>query len=68
MYAIIVSGDRTAPAGIVPTDAEKIALFGGVLAYAGTYTIEGDKVSHHVDVSWQKNAKVRWSFRANSVQ
>ena len=21
-------------------------------AYAGTYTIEGDLVSHHVDISW----------------
>jgi len=37
-----------------PTDPEKIALFTGMGAYAGTYTIEGDKVSHHVDVSWNE--------------
>ena len=54
MYAIIVGEDRKLPVGAVPTDAEKIELFGGVLAYAGTYTIDGDKVSHHVDVSWNQ--------------
>jgi hypothetical protein len=54
MYAIIVRENRKAPAGIVPTDAEKTELFGGLLAYAGTYTIDRDKVSHHVDVSWNE--------------
>ena len=54
MYAIIVRENRKPPAGVVPTDVEKIELFGGVLAYAGTYTIDGDKVSHHVDVSWNE--------------
>jgi lipocalin-like protein len=39
MYAIIVQENRKPPAAVVPTDAEKIELFGGVLAYAGTYTI-----------------------------
>ena len=54
MYAIIVRENRKPPVGVIPTDAEKIELFGGVLAYAGTYTIDGDKVSHHVDVSWNE--------------
>jgi Lipocalin-like domain len=54
MYAIIVRENRKQPAGVVPTDVEKIELFGRVLAYAGTYTIDGDKVSHHVDVSWNE--------------
>ncbi len=54
MYAIIVSENRKPPAGDVPTDAEKIELFSGVLAYAGTNTIDGDQVSHHVDVSWNQ--------------
>jgi hypothetical protein len=52
MYAIIAQENRKPPAGVVPTDAEKIELFGGFIAYAGTYTIDGDRVSHHVDVSW----------------
>lgn len=52
MYAIVVREDRKAPVGAVPTDAEKIELFSGMLAYAGTYTVEGNRVSHHVDISW----------------
>ena len=52
MYVIVVSEGRKPQTGVVPTDAEKIELFNGMGAYAGTYTIEGDKVSHHVDVSW----------------
>jgi hypothetical protein len=54
MYAIIAHENRKPPMGTVPTDAEKIALFSGVLAYAGTYTVDGDKVTHHVDVSWNE--------------
>jgi hypothetical protein len=54
MYAIIVDEHRKPPAVAAPTDAEKSALFDGVLAYAGTYSIDGDKVSHHVDVSWNQ--------------
>jgi len=54
MYAIIVRENRKPPAGVVPTDAEEIELFDGVLAYAGTYTIDGDKVSHYVDLSWNQ--------------
>jgi len=52
MYAIVVAAGREPPAGVVPTDAEMIALFSGMGAYAGSYTIEGDEVHHHVDVSW----------------
>ena len=51
MYGIIVRDDRKPPAA-VPTDAEKIELFTGMAAYAGTYTIAGDTVHHHVDISW----------------
>ena len=29
-------------------------MFRSVLAYAGTYTIEGNKVTHHVDISWNE--------------
>jgi len=63
MYAIVAREGRKAPTGIVPTDAEKIDLFDGVLAYAGTYTIEGDNISHHVDISsnesWTGTTQVR---------
>ena len=55
MYAIVVREGREPPKEVVPTDAEKVALFAGIVAYAGTYTIDGDKVSHHVDVSWNES-------------
>lgn len=52
MYVIVVGESRKPPTAVVPTNAETIALFNGMAAYAGTYTIEGDMVSHHVGVSW----------------
>jgi hypothetical protein len=54
MYAILVKEGRKPPAGAVATDGESTELFRGLAAYAGTYTIEGDKVSHHVDISWNQ--------------
>ncbi len=54
MYAILVKDNRKAPAALVPTDAEKIDLYAGVIAYAGTYTLDGNKVSHHIDISWNQ--------------
>jgi len=54
MSAIIVRDGRKAPAAAVPTDSEKIDLYSGVIAYAGTYAITGDKVSHYIDVSWNQ--------------
>jgi hypothetical protein len=35
-----------------PSDAEKILLFSGMGAYAGTFSVDGDIVRHHVDISW----------------
>ncbi|MCP3722532.1 lipocalin-like domain-containing protein [Paraburkholderia sp. CNPSo 3272] len=55
MYAILLEENRTAPADLVPTDAERIALFNGSCAYAGTWSVEGDVVSHHVDASWNES-------------
>ena len=54
MYAILIKEGRKAPATLVPTDAERVDLYGGFIAYAGTYSIEGDKVSHHIDASWNQ--------------
>jgi lipocalin-like protein len=54
MNALIVSDGRKPPAGDVPTGAEKAGLYDGLVAYAGTWSIAGDKVSHHVDISWNQ--------------
>jgi hypothetical protein len=55
MYAILVEEGRRAPADLVPTDTERIGLFNGFSAYAGTYRVEGDTVSHFVDASWNES-------------
>ena len=55
MYAILIEEGRKAPDTLVPTDAERVELYGGLIAYAGTYSIEGDKVSHHIDASWNQS-------------
>lgn len=49
MHAMLVADNRARP---TPTDKEKAELFGTMIAYAGTYRIEGDKVVHDVEVSW----------------
>jgi hypothetical protein len=52
MYALFVAGDRVVPTGDQPTDAERAQLHKSMLAYAGTYTIAGDKVINHIDIAW----------------
>lgn len=52
VMAVVVSRERPALKGEVPTDAEKVALFDSMLAYAGSYTFENGRVVHHVDASW----------------
>jgi hypothetical protein len=54
MSAILVKDGRKAPAMLVPTDAERAELYSGLVAYAGDYSINGDKVSHHIDASWNQ--------------
>jgi hypothetical protein len=51
MYVILVAGDRIKPREETPTDQERVKLHKSMIAYAGTYTIEGGKVIHHLDIS-----------------
>jgi len=51
MYAIGVVEDRPKPRDPLPTDQEKVKLQESMFAYAGTYTADGEKVVHHVDIS-----------------
>jgi len=55
MYAIGVVEDRPKPRDLVATDEEKVELQGSMFAYAGTYTADGEKVVHHVDISWNQS-------------
>jgi hypothetical protein len=52
MYAILVNDDRIKPREEAPTDEERVKLHKSMIAYAGTYTVDGGKVIHHVDISW----------------
>jgi hypothetical protein len=54
MIVINARSGRDKPQGPVPTDAEAADLFKSMLAYAGTYTVDGDVVTHHVDISWNE--------------
>jgi hypothetical protein len=55
MYAIITWENRIRPQDVVPTNDERIKLFGTMISYAGTYTFDAEKVVHHVDISWNQN-------------
>jgi hypothetical protein len=54
MMVINVRSDRKKPAGAVPSAAEAADLFMSMLAYAGTYTIDGNEVTHHIEISWNE--------------
>jgi hypothetical protein len=54
MMIINARADRDRPAGANATPAEAETLYRGFLAYAGDYTIEGDEITHHVDISWNE--------------
>ena len=55
MYAIDVAEDRPKPLDLVATDEEKARLQGNMFAYAGTYMADGEKVIHHIDISWNQS-------------
>lgn len=52
MQVIGVADDRRVATGGNPPDNERLALYDTMFAYAGTFSVVGDKVVHHVDISW----------------
>src|SRR5215467_9456807 len=55
MMFIAVFDQRPKPESLERmTDQQKAGLFSTTSAYAGTYTFDGNKVEHHVDVSWNE--------------
>lgn len=55
MMILQVRSQRTTPANPAVTGPEAEALFRSLLAYGGTYTISGDVITHHVDISWNQS-------------
>jgi hypothetical protein len=54
MSIIFTDPRRQPPASPKATDAEAAQLYRGMVAYAGSYRVEGDKVLIKVDVSWNR--------------
>jgi Lipocalin-like domain len=54
MSAILVKESREGPAASVATDPESIELYRGLIAYAGSYSIDGFKITHHIETSWNQ--------------
>lgn len=55
MVALLARGDRKKPAANTATAEEAENLFRSVISYAGPYTIAGNEVTHHVDISWNES-------------
>jgi hypothetical protein len=51
MMGLVVHETRSPP----KVDEDRINLHKYMYAYSGRYTVEGEKVVHHVDVSWNES-------------
>jgi len=51
MMFLQAAENRKPPAGTVATDAERVALFTSLVAYAGTYKLDGSKVRIHFEAN-----------------
>jgi len=54
MMAMNVDSGRKQPAAAAATASEAEALFRSMVAYGGTYRVDGNRVIHHVDISWNE--------------
>lgn len=55
LILLSVDSARRKPAGEVPTPAEAEALYRSMIAYAGSYAVEGNKVTYDLDVAWNES-------------
>lgn len=49
---LIVRSDRPKITHEDMTDQQRADLFKSMAAYAGSYTFDGNKIVHHIDISW----------------
>ena len=52
VMVLVLRGDRKKPTALVPTDEEKVGLYDSMFAYAGTFSVDHEKVVHNIDMSW----------------
>lgn len=55
VMVLVLARDRHRPKALVPTQDEKLALYDSMFAYAGTFTVDHEKVVHHIDMSWNQS-------------
>ena len=55
MFNLTVDSSRQRPAGARPTAAEAEALYRSLIAYTGTFGVDGDQVFFDLDVSWNES-------------
>ncbi len=51
---IFTTADRTPPAAAQATDQEAIRLYRSMVAFAGRYELDGDKLIYHPEASWNE--------------
>jgi hypothetical protein len=54
MMVIFADPGRKPSASPKPTEAEAAELYRTMVAYSGTYSVEGDRITHKIDVSWNQ--------------
>jgi Lipocalin-like domain len=54
MSVFIIDPKRKAPAGPKATEAEADELYRTLLAYSGAYSVESNKVTHKIEISWNQ--------------
>lgn len=54
MQVIGTASERMAPHNAALAGNERVSLYDTMFAYAGTYSVEAGKVTHHVDISWNE--------------
>jgi hypothetical protein len=54
MMTMLVWTDRPMPAGDVPTDEERAALHRSLIAFAGHFVVDRDRLVFHVEISWNE--------------
>jgi Lipocalin-like domain len=55
MMGIINYGARKAFSSVPPPEQERAEAFSTFLAYAGRYTVSGDRIIHHVEAAWRQD-------------
>jgi hypothetical protein len=54
MMTMVVDSTRKPPAQPTATDAEAVGLYQTMLAYAGTYRVQGNEIIIHMELSWNQ--------------